>query len=66
MILDPIFVVPWFVVAAIALTLGVRRAAKDGSAQGLKTVAITIGVGAVVLAALWLAFLIGYYWSGGH
>jgi hypothetical protein len=62
----PIFIVPWFVVLALVIGLGVRRGMRDGVAKGFKTAALTVVLGLVVLAIFFVAVVVIYYANGGH
>ena len=61
-----IFIVPWFLLLALAVALGVWRGRKHGAARGLKTAAAAIGLGLVALVVFFVAVIVVYYAMGGH
>jgi hypothetical protein len=63
---DAVFIVPWFLLLAVALGIGLWRGARFGTARGVKAAAVTTAIGIVTLVVLYVALIVAYYASGGH
>lgn len=63
---DPIFIVPWFLLLAVAVGVGLWRGSRSGAARGWKAFALTMALGIVLLVVLYIALIVAYYAGGGH
>jgi hypothetical protein len=62
---DPIFIVPWFLLIVISIVVAMWKSG-PGYAHGFKIGAITLIVGVLVLMVLYFIFIMVYIATGGH
>ena len=63
---DPIFIVPWILLLAVAVGIGLVRGSRHGAARGFKAAAISLVIGFFVLVILFITLIVFYYANGGH
>ena len=62
----PIFIVPWIVLLAVAVGIGLWSGRRHGAGRAFTAAAISFVIGFVVLVLLFIALIIFYYANGGH
>ena len=60
------FIIPWLLLLAVAIGIGVRIGKRDGAKRAFGMAALTIGIGGLALAVLFVIYLVIYYANGGH